>query len=239
MFRPHRQTRTRGLQDDQGHTDEVGIALRGGRTAGIAAGCGDDDNGDDHRPRGADRDAGHQRRRRRAGRGAGAERLKSKGTLTVAADATYAPNEFIAEDGHTVIGMDPDLAKAIAQVMGLEAEVKNATFDSIIPRPRSQQVRPRDVLVHRSPRSGRRRSTSSATRSPAPRSTSRPTADRTSLARGPLRREGRRRDAGPPRRRRDRAGQEVQVGRRSGVTSRSSRTKTPPTWRSRAAAPTS
>ncbi len=59
--------------------------------------------------------------------------VKSSGTLTVAADATYAPNEFIAEDGHTVIGMDADLAKAIAQVMGLQADVKNATFESIIP----------------------------------------------------------------------------------------------------------
>ena len=59
--------------------------------------------------------------------------VKSSGTLSVAADATYAPNEFIAEDGKTVIGMDADLAKAIAQAMGLQAEVKNATFDSIIP----------------------------------------------------------------------------------------------------------
>ena len=59
--------------------------------------------------------------------------IKSNGTLTVAADATYAPNEFIAEDGNTVIGMDADLAKAIAQAMGLDATVKNATFDSIIP----------------------------------------------------------------------------------------------------------
>jgi len=59
--------------------------------------------------------------------------IKSSGTLSVAADATYAPNEFIAEDGKTVIGMDADLAKAIAQVMGLKAEIKNATFDSIIP----------------------------------------------------------------------------------------------------------
>ena len=59
--------------------------------------------------------------------------IKSSGTLSVAADATYAPNEFIAEDGKTVIGMDADLAKAIAQAMGLQAEVKNATFDSIIP----------------------------------------------------------------------------------------------------------
>ena len=41
--------------------------------------------------------------------------LKSKGTLTVAADASYAPNEFVAQDGHTVIGMDPDLMKAIGR----------------------------------------------------------------------------------------------------------------------------
>src|SRR6266581_2735222 len=54
-------------------------------------------------------------------------------TVGVAADATYAPNEFIAADGHTVIGMDADLAKALAQAMGLTADVKNVTFDSIIP----------------------------------------------------------------------------------------------------------
>jgi polar amino acid transport system substrate-binding protein len=59
--------------------------------------------------------------------------VKSKGTLTVAADATYAPNEFIAEDGHTVIGMDPDLMKALGEVMGLKVNVVNATFDTIIP----------------------------------------------------------------------------------------------------------
>ena len=59
--------------------------------------------------------------------------IKSKGTLTVAADASYAPDEFIAPDGHTVVGMDADLAKALAGVMGLKANIVNATFDSIIP----------------------------------------------------------------------------------------------------------
>ena len=51
----------------------------------------------------------------------------------MAADATYAPDEFIASDGSTVIGVDADLAKAFAQLMGLNADVKNVTFDSIIP----------------------------------------------------------------------------------------------------------
>jgi polar amino acid transport system substrate-binding protein len=59
--------------------------------------------------------------------------VKSKGTLTVAADASYAPDEFIGPDGHTVVGMDADLSKALAAVMGLKANVVNATFDSIIP----------------------------------------------------------------------------------------------------------
>ena len=59
--------------------------------------------------------------------------VKSKGTLTVAADATYAPNEFIASDGHTVIGWDADLAMALGQVLGLKVSMVNATFDTIIP----------------------------------------------------------------------------------------------------------
>jgi polar amino acid transport system substrate-binding protein len=59
--------------------------------------------------------------------------IKSKGTLTVAADATYAPNEFIAPDGHTVVGMDADLMQALAAQMGLKANIVNATFNTIIP----------------------------------------------------------------------------------------------------------
>jgi polar amino acid transport system substrate-binding protein len=59
-------------------------------------------------------------------------KYKSK-TLKVAADATYAPNEFIASNGHTVVGMDPDLAKALGQVMGVKVKVVNATFNTIIP----------------------------------------------------------------------------------------------------------
>ena len=59
--------------------------------------------------------------------------IKDKGELVVAADATYPPNEFVDTDGKTIIGMDPDLAKALGQVMGIKVVVKNATFDSILP----------------------------------------------------------------------------------------------------------
>jgi polar amino acid transport system substrate-binding protein len=59
--------------------------------------------------------------------------IKSKGTINVASDATYPPNEFIASDGHTVVGMDADLMKALGEVMGLKVKLVNQTFDSIIP----------------------------------------------------------------------------------------------------------
>jgi polar amino acid transport system substrate-binding protein len=59
--------------------------------------------------------------------------VKSKGTLTVAMDASYPPDEFIASNGHTVVGMDADLSNALVAVMGLKAKLVNATFDTIIP----------------------------------------------------------------------------------------------------------
>jgi polar amino acid transport system substrate-binding protein len=60
-------------------------------------------------------------------------KLVTPGQLSVAADATYAPDEFFGSDNTTVIGMDADLAKAIADLMGLKPAVSNQTFDSIIP----------------------------------------------------------------------------------------------------------
>jgi len=59
--------------------------------------------------------------------------IKKKGTLSVGTEAEYAPNEFVGPDGHTIIGMDPDLVKALAAVMGLKAHMINSTFEAIIP----------------------------------------------------------------------------------------------------------
>jgi polar amino acid transport system substrate-binding protein len=59
--------------------------------------------------------------------------VKSKGVLVVGTEAQYAPNEFLAGDGHTIIGMDPDLVKALAEVMGLKAQFNDAQFEAIIP----------------------------------------------------------------------------------------------------------
>jgi polar amino acid transport system substrate-binding protein len=104
-------------------------ALVIGVLAAVAAGCGSDNSSKaSSSPAPA---AGGQKSSKIAGEVPAA--IRQKGTLKVAADATYAPNEFIGSNGKTVEGMDADLAKAIAGVMGLKANVVNATFDSIIP----------------------------------------------------------------------------------------------------------
>ena len=59
--------------------------------------------------------------------------VTSDGTLTVGTDTSYAPAEFLAEDGKTPVGFDVDLSKAIAAVFGLKGETISSTFDSIIP----------------------------------------------------------------------------------------------------------
>jgi polar amino acid transport system substrate-binding protein len=60
-------------------------------------------------------------------------KIRHKGTLVVASDASYAPMEFIAANGKTVVGVDPDLSKALGTVLGLHFHVVNASFDTIIP----------------------------------------------------------------------------------------------------------
>ncbi len=57
---------------------------------------------------------------------------RSTGRLTIATDASYAPNEFFSKSG-AIVGMDVDLVKAITATMGLAPRVVNASFDSILP----------------------------------------------------------------------------------------------------------
>jgi polar amino acid transport system substrate-binding protein len=58
--------------------------------------------------------------------------IKSDGVITVGSDTTYAPSEFLAEDGETIVGFDVDLFTLVARKLGLDAEFQTAPFDSII-----------------------------------------------------------------------------------------------------------
>jgi len=59
--------------------------------------------------------------------------IKSAGTLTIGTDSTYAPSEFLDQDGKTVIGFDVDLFNAVATKLGLKTSWQSADFTSIIP----------------------------------------------------------------------------------------------------------
>ncbi|MCZ2402302.1 ABC transporter substrate-binding protein [Paenarthrobacter sp. Z7-10] len=60
--------------------------------------------------------------------------LKSKGTIDVGSDTSYAPAEALGgSDGQTPVGYDVDFAKAIAATLGLKADVHTADFTGILP----------------------------------------------------------------------------------------------------------
>ena len=59
--------------------------------------------------------------------------IKSDGVITVGTDSSYAPSEFLAEDGKTVVGFDVDLFNAVAQKLGLKTKWVSAQFANIIP----------------------------------------------------------------------------------------------------------
>lgn len=61
------------------------------------------------------------------------DKITTAGKLVVGSDTSYAPAEYLDEDGTTPIGYDVDLAKAIAAVLGVQADVQSADFTGIIP----------------------------------------------------------------------------------------------------------
>lgn len=56
---------------------------------------------------------------------------RSNGTLKVATNAEFEPYEFI-QDGK-IVGIDVDIMQAVCDILGMELEVSNIAFDSIIP----------------------------------------------------------------------------------------------------------
>lgn len=59
------------------------------------------------------------------------EKYASKGMLTVATSADYAPVAFVDGDGG-IVGLDPDIARAVGAKLGLDVEVVNTGFDGIL-----------------------------------------------------------------------------------------------------------
>jgi len=98
----------------------------------VATGCGSDDD-DGGASTSASTTATTTEAPAAGGEIAVPDEIRSKGTLSVATDPTYAPNEFVERGSTRIIGMDVDLINAIAAKLGLRADVQKATFDAIIP----------------------------------------------------------------------------------------------------------
>lgn len=61
------------------------------------------------------------------------EKIKQAGKIVVGTESTFPPYESIdPNDGKTVIGFDMDIAKAVADKLGVKLEIKDMKFDGLI-----------------------------------------------------------------------------------------------------------
>ncbi len=96
-------------------------------------------------------------------------------TLLSPENATYAPDEFVAPNGHAIEGVDPDLLRALAKVIDVKVAFTNVPFDEIIPGLVSGQYQISASSIDDT-KSVRSRSGSSTKRAPGRRSSRRETA---------------------------------------------------------------
>ena len=61
------------------------------------------------------------------------EAVQRSGVLRVATDATYPPASAFAKDGRTIIGFEPDLGKALGEVLGVELRFVRTDFSDTLP----------------------------------------------------------------------------------------------------------
>ena len=61
------------------------------------------------------------------------------GTLRMGTNATFPPYETV-DDSNNVVGIDPDIAQAVADKLGMKLEIINMEFDSLIPALSADQI---------------------------------------------------------------------------------------------------
>ena len=104
-------------------------------TAAVA--CGDDDNDKDKSPTAAATKVATSAAGNTPAAGAtidisGVDELKD-GTLTAGSDIAYAPIEYLDETTNQPVGLDIDLANAMAKKLGVEVKFENGTFEGLLP----------------------------------------------------------------------------------------------------------
>lgn len=71
------------------------------------------------------------------------DRIKQSREITVGSDIAYAPVEFY-RDGTEVVGIDPDLADALGETLGVRFTFVNTPFDGLIPALQSERF---DIIM--------------------------------------------------------------------------------------------
>jgi polar amino acid transport system substrate-binding protein len=59
--------------------------------------------------------------------------IQDAGTVKVGTEALYPPYEYLDKDGETIIGLDPELLKAVTARLGVKFELTNTAFDGLLP----------------------------------------------------------------------------------------------------------
>jgi polar amino acid transport system substrate-binding protein len=54
------------------------------------------------------------------------------GAVKIGTEALYPPFESFAEDNKTIVGLDPDLAEALGQVLGVKVTITHTAFDGLL-----------------------------------------------------------------------------------------------------------
>jgi len=58
--------------------------------------------------------------------------IQSAGKLSIGTEALYPPFESFAEDNKTIVGLDPDIAHAVGQLLGVDVEFTHTAFDGLL-----------------------------------------------------------------------------------------------------------
>lgn len=58
--------------------------------------------------------------------------IREAGGVKIGTEALYPPFESLADDNKTIVGLDPDLAKALGEVLGVKVKFTNTAFDGLL-----------------------------------------------------------------------------------------------------------
>ena len=64
-------------------------------------------------------------------------------TLVMGTNASFPPYEYV-DDNNKIVGIDAEIAQAIADKLGMKLEIKDMEFDSLIPAVKSDSI---DVVL--------------------------------------------------------------------------------------------